>query len=213
MNLLTAHAYIVRAQYNTSITSTDCKTIGIYNCIASFYAVYSQILLQCQTSFSNLKVIFAILQLHRNCIFVSLINSNTIAFGIGGIGICNSSFCAINSNGCSFLVCILCNTYFRTGFNSISLTIDFNACCSIIINNSLYLRTGSKCLLSCTIRNLNKSIMSCTTAASTATAGNGNSTINSLITISQQADSCRILIISQSNFFNIVTIQRIIIFY
>ena len=212
MNLLTAHAYIGRAQYNTFITSTDCKTIGIYNCIASFYAVYSQILLQCQTSFSNLKVIFAFLQLHRNCIFVSLINSNTIACSIGGIGICNSSCFAINSNGCSFLVCILCNTYFRTGFNSIILTIDFNACCStIIINNSLYLRTGSKVFSFriCSIRNLNKSIF----AASTATAGNGNSTINSLIAISHQADSCRILTLSQSNFFNIVTIQRIIIFY
>ena len=55
--------------------------------------------------------------------------------------------------------------------------------------------------------------MSCTTAASTATAGNGNSIINSLIAISHQADSCRILTLSQSNFFNIVTIQRIIIFY
>ena len=146
----------------------------------------------------------------RNCICVT--NFDTIACSIGGIGICNSSFCAINSNGCSFLVCILFNTYFRTRFDSISLTIDFNACCStIIINNSLYLRTGSKgfSFRICSIRNLNKSIV----AVSTATAGNGNSTINSLIAISHQADSCRILIISQSNFFNIVTIQRIIIFY
>ena len=129
------------------------------------------------------------------------------------IGICNNSCFAINSKGCSFLVCSLCNIYHRARFDSIILTIDFNACCSIFSTNSLYLRTGSKGLLSCTIRNLNKSIMSCTTAASTATAGNGNSTINSLIAISHQADSCRILTLSQSNFFNIVTIQRIIIFY
>ena len=205
MNLLTTHAYIGRAQYNTFITSTDCKTIGIYNCIASCYAVYSQSLLQFQTSFSNLKVIFAFLQLHRNCIFVSLINSNTIACSIGGIGICNSSFCAINSNGSSFLVCSLCNTYFRTGFNSIILTIDFNACCSTIINNSLYLRTGSKVFSFriCSIRNLNKSIF----AVSTATAGNGNSTINCITAISYQSDNCRIVTFSQSNFFNNVFIQ------
>ena len=119
------------------------------------------------------------------------------------IGICNSSCCVINSNGSSFLGCILCNTYFRTGFNSIILTIDFNACCSTLINNSLYLRTGSKGLLSCTIRNLNKSIV----AVSTATAGNGNSTINSLTAISYQADNCRIVTFSQSNFFNNVFIQ------
>ena len=141
----------------------------------------------------------------RNCICVT--NFDTIAFGIGGIGICNSSFCAINSNGCSFLVCSLYNIYHRARFDSISLTIDCNACCSTIINNSLYLRTGSKCLLSCTIRNLNKSIIICTTAASTATAGNGNSTINSLTAISYQADNCRIGIFSQSNFFNNVFIQ------
>ena len=144
----------------------------------------------------------------RNCICVT--NFDTIAFGIGGIGICNSSFCAINSNGSSFLVCSLCNTYFRTGFNSIILTIDFNACCStIIINNSLYLRTGSKgfSFRICSIRNLNKSIIICTTAVSTATAGNGNSTINSLTAISYQADNCRIGIFSQSNFFNNVFIQ------
>ena len=203
MNLLTAHAYIVRAQYNTSITSTDCKTIGIYNCIASFYAVYGQVFLQCQTSCSNLKVLFIFLQLHRNCI--CLINSNTITFSIFSIGICNNSCLAINSNGSSFI--ILCNTYFRTGFNSIILTIDFNACCSIFTTNSLYLRTGSKCLLSFTIRNLNKSIIICTTAVSTATAGNGNSTINCLTAISYQADNCRIGIFSQSNFFNNVFIQ------
>ena len=140
----------------------------------------------------------------RNCICVT--NFDTIAFGIGGISICNSSFCAINSNGCSFLGCILCNTYFRTGFNSIILTIDFNACCStIIINNSLYLRTGSKgfSFRICSIRNLNKSIV----AVSTATAGNGNSTINSLTAISYQADNCRIVTFSQSNFFNNVFIQ------
>ena len=126
------------------------------------------------------------------------------------IGICNSSCCVINSNGSSFLGCILCNTYFRTGFNSIILTIDFNACCSTLINNSLYLRTGSKGLLSCTIRNLNKSIV----AVSTATAGNGNSTINSLIAISQQTDNCRICFAGiQSNFFNIVCKQAFFIFF
>ena len=46
MNLLIAHAYISLVQYNTSSTCTNCKTIGIYSCFASFYAVYSQILLQ-----------------------------------------------------------------------------------------------------------------------------------------------------------------------
>ena len=167
----------------------------------------SQSSVQCQTAAVNYEIFLVLVQLHRNCIFVSLINSNTIAFGIGGIGICNSSFCAINSNGCSFLVCSLCNIYHRARFDSISLTIDFNACCSIIINNSLYLRTGSKCLLSCTIRNLNKSIMSCTTAVSTATAGNGNSTINCITAISYQSDNCRIVTFSQSNFFNNVFIQ------
>ena len=143
----------------------------------------------------------------RNCICAT--NFDTIAFGIGGI--CNNSCFVINSNGCSFLVCSLCNIYHRARFDSIILTIDFNACCSIFTTNSLYLRTGSKgfSFRICSIRNLNKSIV----AASTATAGNGNSTINSLIAISHQADSCRILFISQSNFFNIVTIQRIIIFY
>ena len=55
--------------------------------------------------------------------------------------------------------------------------------------------------------------MSCTTAVSTATAGNSNSTINCIAAISYQFDNCRIGIFSQSNFFNIVTIQRIIIFY
>ena len=169
----------------------------------------SQSSVQCQTAAVNYEIFLVLVQLHRNCI--CLINSNTITFSIFSIGICNNSCLAINSNGSSFI--ILCNTYFRTGFDSIILTIDFNACCSIFTTNSLYLRTGSKCLLSCTIRNLNKSIMSCITAASTATAGNGNSTINCITAISYQSDNCRIGIFSQSNFFNIVTIQRIIIFY
>ena len=130
------------------------------------------------------------------------------------IGICNNSILTINSNGSSFV--ILCNTYHRAGFDSIILTIDFNACCSTIINNSLYLRTGSKFLLSFAIRNLNVSIMSCTTAASTTTAGNVNSTFYRrtcfVIAISQQADCCTITIFSHGNFFNIVTIQLIFIF-
>ena len=87
MNLLTAHAYIAIAQYNTFIASTDSNTSAIYSCCTCCYAVYSQSLLQCQTSFSNLKVIFISLQLHRNCISVILINSNTLAFGIFSIGI------------------------------------------------------------------------------------------------------------------------------
>ena len=159
------------------ITNTSIRHIEL----SCFYAVYSQILLQCQTSFSNLKVIF--IQLHRNCIIFSA-NGNTITSSI-----------------------------YRTGFDSILLTIDFNTCCSLFSTNSLYLRTGSKgfsfriCSI-CSIRNLNKSIF----AASTSTAGNGNSTINSLIAISQQTDSCRICFAIQSNFFNIVTTQLIIIF-
>ena len=163
----------------------------------------SQSSVQCQTAAVNYEIFLVLVQLHRNCI--CLINSNTITFSIFSIGICNNSCLAINSNGSSFI--ILCNTYFRTGFDSIILTIDFNACCSIFTTNSLYLRTGSKCLLSCTIRNLNKSIMSCITAASTATAGNGNSTINCITAISYQSDNCRIVTFSQSNFFNNVFIQ------
>ena len=164
----------------------------------------SQSSVQCQTAAVNYEIFLVLVQLHRNCI--CLINSNTITFSIFSIGICNNSCLAINSNGCSFLVCSLCNIYFRTGFNSIILTIDFNACCStIIINNSLYLRTGSKgfSFRICSIRNLNKSIV----AVSTATAGNGNSTINCLTAISYQADNCRIVTFSQSNFFNNVFIQ------
>lgn len=127
-----------------------------------------------------------------------------------GISIFNGSCLVINSNGSSFLGCILYNTYFRAGFDSIILTINFNACCSFWSTNSLYLRTGSKGLISCTIRNLNESIISCTATASTATAGNSNSTFDRRtclgIAISQPADSCGICLGSiQSNFFNIVT--------
>ena len=175
----------------------------------------SQSSVQCQTAAVNYEIFLVLVQLHRNCI--CLINSNTITFSIFSIGICNNSCLAINSNGCSFLVCSLCNIYHRARFDSISLTIDCNACCSTLINNSLYLRTGSKgfSFHICTIRNLNKSIIICTTAASTATAGNGNSTINCITAISYQFDNCRIGIFSQSNFFNNVFIQilDILIYY
>ena len=130
------------------------------------------------------------------------------------IGICNNSILAINSNGCSFLGCILFNFYPRPLFNCIINTINLNACNCVSRTVYLYLRTGSKGFFSCAIRNLNKRVISCTAAVSTATAGNGNSTINCLVAISQQTDSCRICFAGiQSNFFNIVTIQRIIIFY
>ena len=332
MNLLTAHAYIGLAQYNTS---TDCKTISIYSCIASFYAVYGQVFLQLnlniftsisycdistitfesnsiiicairanlhssfvaticskfpalihyllQLSFSsslafiNSKVCitnFCIIQAgnfsaltvnlyrrlaiacyanyyavftkgsivnlnistvkvdasrifacagdgfhagqifaDRNCIVT--INFDASPCGIGGVGICNGSFIAIYSNSCSFLCWILRKFYPGTGFDGIINTINFKSCCSTRSANSLYLRTSSKGLLSCTIRNLNESII----AASTATAGNGNSTCDRRtcfgIAISYQTDNCRICtcICSHGNFFNIVTMQLIIIFF
>ena len=85
MNLLAAHAYIAIAQNYAIFASTDSNTIGIYSCCACCYAIYSQGFLQCQTSCSNIKVLFVFLQLHRNCIFVSLININTLACGIFSI--------------------------------------------------------------------------------------------------------------------------------
>ena len=47
----------------------------------------SQSSVQCQTAAVNYEIFLVLVQLHRNCIFVSLINSNTIACSIGGIGI------------------------------------------------------------------------------------------------------------------------------
>ena len=175
----------------TAITNTSIRHIEL----SCFYAVYSQSLLQFQTSFSNLKVIFTFLQLHSNCMIFSA-NSNTITCGIGSV--CSTDYIIFIN-----IYISTCSVYFIV--NSIINTINLNACCSTIINNSLYLRTGSKVFSFriCSIRNLNKSIF----AVSTATAGNGNSTINCITAISYQADNCRIGIFSQSNFFNNVFIQ------
>ena len=64
-----------------AITNTSIRHIEL----SCFYAVYSQILLQCQTiCSSNLKVIFAFLQLHSNCIIFSA-NGNTITSSIFSI--------------------------------------------------------------------------------------------------------------------------------
>ena len=156
-----------------------------------------------QAVFVNYQVLLAFLQLHRNCIFVSLINSNTITCGIGSV--C-STYYIIFIN----IYISTCSVYFIV--NSIINTINLNACNCVLRTVYLYLRTGSKgfSFRICSIRNLNKSIF----AVSTATAGNGNSTINCLTAISQQADSCRICFASiQSNFFNIVCKQAFFIFF
>ena len=133
-----------------------------------------------------------------------------------GVGVCNGSCSAIYSNGGSFLGCVLCNFYPGTLFDCIINTINLNACNCVSRTVYLYLRTGSKGLINCTIGNLNESIISCTAAVSTATAGNSNSTCDRRtcigIAISQQANSCRISICSHGNFFNIVTIQLFFIF-
>ena len=163
----------------------------------------SQSSVQCQTVAINYEV-RVILQLNRNSIRLSCINFNTIAFGIGGIGSTDyiTIYCYVTASLINFIVnCILLTINLNAGNTSTSSCLCY-----------LYLRASSKGLLSCAIRNLNKSI----TAASTATAGNANSTFNRrtcvCIAISQQADSCRIFIFSQSNFFNIVTIQLFFIF-
>ena len=87
-----------------------------YICIVGSYAVYSQVFLQCQTSFGNLKVIFAILQLHRNCIIFSA-NGNTIACCISGVfciysvdvlSICSRSFFYRSDVGTCFYLCFSC---------------------------------------------------------------------------------------------------------
>ena len=149
-----------------------------------------------QAVFVNYQVLLAFLQLHRNCIFVSLINSNTITCGIGSV--C-STYYIIFIN----IYISTCSVYFIV--NSIINTINLNACNCVLRTVYLYLRTGSKgfSFRICSIRNLNKSIF----AVSTATAGNGNSTINCITAISYQADNCRIVTFSQSNFFNNVFIQ------
>ena len=95
-----------------AITNASIRHIEL----SCFYAVYSQSLLQCQTSFSNLKVIFAILQLHRNCIIFSA-NGNTIAccisgvfciYGVNVLSICSCSFFYRSDVGTCFYLCFSC---------------------------------------------------------------------------------------------------------
>ena len=206
---------IIQAGNFSALTVNLYRRLAIA-CYANYYVVFAKgsiVNLNISTIKTDSACTCAFDRLHagqifadRNCIVT--INFDASPCGIGGVGICNDSFVAIYSNGGSFLCCILRNFYPRTGFDGIINTINFKSCCSTRSANSLYLRTSSKGLISCTIRNLNESV----TAASTATAGNINNTINCLTAISQQADSCRIFIFSQSNFFNIVTIQLFFIF-
>ena len=183
-------------------------------CYANYNTVFAKgsiVNLNIITVKANLAFACALDRFHANKIFadrncIATINFDAIACSISSIGVCNGSYIAINSNGSSFISCILFNFYPRTLFDCIINTINLNACNCVSRTVYLYLRTGSKGLINCTIRNLNESV----TAFSAATAGNSNSTFDRRtcfgIAISQQADSCGICLGSiQSNFFNIVT--------